>query len=391
MNEASVGFFVDSFTPIVDGVTTTVRNCAWWLGRILGPTCVVTPRVPDHEDQEAFPVVRFLSMPTVVRQPYRLGLAELDPRLRAVLRRREFSLIHAHSPFSAGRAALKTAREKGVPIVATFHSKFRDDLCRVVPIRCVVRDQVKRIVDFLYSVDRVWIPQPSVAATLREYGYLGPYEVVENGTDFTPPPSAAPYRAEGARCLGIPDGQPVGLYVGQMILEKNLELLLRSLPHVVSRVPGFRMVMVGQGYARRRLMRLAHELGLQDRVLFHDVILDRELLKAVYARADLFLLPSLYDNAPLVIREAAALGAPSLLICGSTAAEVIRDNANGFLAEADEEAFGARIAQVILDEGLRARAGDGARRTLCRSWQSVTMEMREKYLALISGGGRRTA
>ncbi len=388
MSPPSVGLFVDSFTPIMDGVTVTVRNTAYWLGRILGPTCVVTPRVPEHADGEGFPVVRFLSLPTLVRPPYRLGLAGLDLRLRTVLKRWDFSLIHAHSPFNAGRAALRTARDKGVPIVATFHSKFREDFCRALPIKCVVRDRVKRVVDFLYSVDSVWIPQVSVATTLREYGYLGPFEVVENGTDFTPMPRSAPYRARGGEHLGIRGGEPVGLFVGQLVLEKGLELLLRSLPLVLARVPSFRMVLVGRGYARRRLQRLAQELRIRDRVIFHDVVFDRELLKAIYARADLFLLPSRYDNAPLVIREAAALGTPSLLIRGSTAAEVILDSENGFLAEPDEEAFAARVVRVIQDEALLQRAGSGAQRTLCRSWESVAIETRDKYLAILSRWGR---
>jgi 1,2-diacylglycerol 3-alpha-glucosyltransferase len=384
VNPTTVGLFVDSFTPIMDGVTVTVRNYAYWLDRTLGPTCVVTPRVPAHSDGEGLDVVRFLSLPTIVRPPYRLGLPALDCGLRKILRRRDFSILHAHSPFGAGRAALRTAREKGVPVVATFHSKFREDLRRALPIERIVRDQVKRVVDFFYSVDRVWIPQESVAATLREYGYHGPCEVVENGTDFTPPPSAAPYRNRGGKHLGIPEEARVGLYVGQLVLEKNLEFLLRSLPNVLARVPDFHMVLVGQGYAKRRLQRLSHELGIQDRVIFHDVVFDRELLKAIYARGDLFLLPSLYDNAPLVIRESAALGTPSLLMRGATAAEVIRDNKNGFLAEADAEAFADRVVQVIQDPELLKRAGRGAQRTLCRSWEEVAREIRWKYLDILA-------
>jgi glycosyltransferase involved in cell wall biosynthesis len=370
----------------MDGVTVTVRNCAYWLERTLGPTCVVTPRVPAHADREEFDVVRFLSIPTFVRPPYRVGLPQLDVRLRTTLKHRELSIVHAHSPFSAGRIALRTAREKGVPVVATFHSKFREDLRRVLPFDRIVEGQVRRIVDFLYSVDRVWIPQASVAATLREYGYQGAYEVVENGTDLTPPPCTAPYRTMGGISLGIPEDAPVGLFVGQLVLEKNLELLLRSLPHVLARVPQFRMVLVGQGYARGVLQRLARELGIEERVIFHDVVFERELLKAIYARGDLFLFPSLYDNAPLVVRESAALGTPSLLIRGSTAAEVIRDRENGFLAENGAEAFGVRVAEVIQDPASLKRAGEGAQRTLCRSWEDVAREVRHKYLAILSQG-----
>ncbi len=256
----------------------------------------------------------------MLRPPYRIGLPGLDVRLRRELKQRDFSIVHAHSPFGAGREALRIARERGVPVVATFHSKFRDNFRCILPIEPAVRCQVKRIVDFFHSVDRVWLPHESVAATLREYGYHGPYDVVENGTDFSPLRSTHPYRAWGERHLGVSPEEPVGLYVGQIIPEKNLGLLLRALPHVMEKVPRFRMVLVGQGCAGPRLEKLTQELGVRHRVTFHDVVFDRELLKAIYARADLFLFPSLYDTAPLVVRESAALGTPSVLIRDSTAA-----------------------------------------------------------------------
>ena len=63
----------------MDGVTVTVRNYAAWLDCMMGPTCVVTPRVPGYVDDEPFPVIRFLSMPTLVRPPYRVG----PPRARS--------------------------------------------------------------------------------------------------------------------------------------------------------------------------------------------------------------------------------------------------------------------------------------------------------------------
>lgn len=384
MNSPSVGLFVDSFTPIMDGVTTTVRNCAYWLDRMMGPTCVVTPRVPGHADDECFAVIRFLSLPTVVRPPYRMGLPALDLGLRAILRSRNFSIVHAHSPFGAGHAALAVGREKGVPVIATFHSKFRENLRQAIPIQRLVRDQVKRIVDFLYSVDQVWIPQESVAATLRDYGYHGPYQVVENGTDFTPSPDTGHYRARGGRYLGVPEEARVGLFVGQLVLEKNLELLLAVLPGVIAQVPHFRMVLVGEGYAKRRLQALSHELGVQDRVIFHGTIFDRELLKAVYARGDLFLFPSLYDNAPLVIREAAALRTPVVLVRGATAAEVIHDNENGFLSDSRPDAFAGRVGEVMKDDELLRRVGCRAQGTLCRSWESVVTEIRDRYRVILS-------
>jgi Glycosyltransferase len=384
MSDISVGLFNDSYDPIIDGVTVAVRNYAYWLNELLGPTCVVAPSAPFHEESDGFPVIRFLSIPTFVHPPYRIGLPRMDFGLCSDLRSRRFALLHAHSPFGAGRMALKIARAMRVPVVATFHSKFRDNLAQSVRVKWLVDDIVKKIVEFYYSVDRVWVPQASVALTLREYGYDGPCEVVENGIDFVPPTDIAPLRREGGRLLGEDENAIVGLFVGQHILEKNLEFLVRSLPAIVERESRFRMVFIGDGYAKARLESLASKLGLDGRVSFLGPLTDRRSLALAYARSDLLLFPSLFDNAPLAVREAAAFGTPSVLLRESTAAEVLRDGENGFLAEADPEAFAEKVLSAIEDPRALEEAGAGARRSLCRPWKDVVLEVRDRYLDILS-------
>ncbi len=58
----------------------------------------------------------------------------------------------------------------GIPLVATFHSKYRDDFERVIPNKALVDYLVGKVVKFYESVDEVWVPQASVGETLREYG-----------------------------------------------------------------------------------------------------------------------------------------------------------------------------------------------------------------------------
>jgi len=344
--------------------------------------------MPNHEDKEPFPVIRFLSMPTFVRPPYRIGLPDLDIRLQYILKNRDFDIVHAHSPFSAGLLATKVAREKQVPVVATFHSKYRNDLERVIGIKPIVDDQVKRIVDFYYGVDHVWVPQESVAETLREYGYKGPYDVVENGIDMRAIEDVSAYRKRGAEYLGLPEGIPVGLYVGQHTLEKNLELLLRALPIVMEAIPDFRMVFVGKGYAKPQLQALAAELGIAEKVIFVDVVFNRELLQAIYARAEIFLFPSFYDTWALVVREAAACKTPSVLIKGSNAADPINDGVNGYLAENGAEAFAAKVTEALGDRAALADVALKAQKTLCRTWEDVVVEVKERYLQILDRWAR---
>lgn len=376
-----IGLFNDCFPPIMDGVSLTTQNYAYWLHKKSGNVCVVTPKSPDAVDDEEYPVYRYSSLPIPMRKPYRLGFPRIDWPFHERIRKLSFELVHAHCPFSSGVLAMKMARAQHIPLVATFHSKYRADFERAIPSRLVVDYLIRKVIRFYEAADEVWIPQAAVEETLREYGYRGRVEVVDNGNDFAGEPSVDKIREEARRALDIRPGQPVFLFVGQHIWEKNLAFLLDALARL-SDIP-FRMYFVGSGYAASDLRQRTALLGLDDKVTFVGTIVERDALKRYYAAADLFLFPSLYDNAPLVVREAAALHTPSVLIRDSTASEVISDSVNGFLSPGSVEAYAARLREVLQTPALVKQVGEEASRTIARSWQNVAEEVYDRYASLI--------
>ncbi len=112
---------------------------------------------------------------------------------------------------------------------------------------------------------------------------------------------------------------------------------------------------------------MVHNLNLENKITFLGQISDRDKLRQCYAAADLFLFPSLYDNAPLVVREAAAMGTPALISANSTTSEVITDGFNGFLAQPEEKAFSMTIEFLMHNTPLLKRVGENARSTIARS------------------------
>ena len=125
-------------------------------------------------------------------------------------------------------------------------------------------------------------------------------------------------------------------------------------------------------------------MGSKRKVTFLGVIKSREALSDYYAASDLFIFPSMYDNAPLVVREAAAMGTPSILVEGSTASEVVRDGRNGFLTPDSPGAIASRIISLASRRDLVAAAPEGARATLVRSWKDVVDEVYERYQKIIT-------
>lgn len=383
-----IGQFNDAFTPVMDGVTNVVKNYAYWLDKKYGECYVATPAYPGYVDREAFPVLRYYSIPIKKREPYRFGLELLDINFRSTIKNIPFDIVHAHCPFTSGAVAQQIARKENIPIVATFHSKFYDDFKQVLKIDAFAKICTRLVIDYFNRVDRVWTVSKGASDTLREYGYKGSIEVVPNGSDFVIPDNMESLITQTENKLNIQKDELVFLFVGQHIWQKNIKLLVEALNKVSLEGIRYRMFFVGDGYAKDELQAYVKELGLDRQIEFLGKILDRDYLRSLFARADLFLFPSIYDNAPIVVQEAAAVGTPSLVIAGSNTAEEIIDYSNGFLSEHDTVSYSKKIIQITRDKETLKKVGENAKKTIYRSWENIIDEVYERYMEIIKSYNR---
>ncbi len=377
----NIGLFNECFPPVMDGVSVCVYNYAYWMQKMVGGVSVITPNVPGTDySKYDFEVLDYFSMPVPFRKPYVTGIADIDPSYLSKISKRQFKIVHAHSPFVSGRAAQKIAKNQNIPCVATFHSKYKDDFARILP-DAMVNMVVKNIVGFYENADHVWVPQESVKEVLREYGYKGAIEVVDNGSDLCAE-YPEQYFVEARKSLGIAPDEFVLLFVGQHIWEKNVRFIIDALEGIKEQK--FRMFFVGTGYAAEAMKNLVSEKGLDGRTTFVGCVTDRDTIKTYYAAADLFLFPSLYDNAPLVVREAAALHTPAVMVKGATAATILSDDVNGFLIDNSLQSFEDKLRELIADPQRVKRVGVQASKSIVRSWEDVVGEVLDRYNSIIS-------
>ena len=118
--------------------------------------------------------------------------------------------------------------------------------------------------------------------------------------------------------------------------------------------------MVGTGKDEQDIERYAASLNLSDHVCFTGQVRDRDLLCGIYLNADLLFFPSVFDNAPLVLREAAVLAVPTLAAEGSNAAGAIRKNVSGFTAAADPKSMYDELVRIFSEEDVK-KIGQNAR------------------------------
>lgn len=383
-----IGIFNDSFPPILDGVTLTVLNYAERLRQLNEDICVVTPYNPVKTDVP-YDVIRYFSLPIWSRHPYRYGYPKLDPFIWGKIRNTPFKIIHSHSPFAAGRLGVYAKKKQGIPLIGTFHSKYKSDLkhsFKLMPF--CVPIIMKRILNFYNACDEVWIPQARVEETVREYGFKGKVVVVENGNDFADVPWSEVRKIKEDSLRRRKANEVHLLFVGQHIWEKGIGIIAEALERLKGEVD-FKMTFIGEGYAKKELLEKLEAAGLSSHIEMLGVTQDRKALQRKYAEADIFLFPSRYDNAPLVVREAAAMGTPSIIPIGSTASEVINHCFNGFLTEDTAEAYAEEIRRLSRCRDEILNCGLNARNTIVRGWKDVMEEVYARYNDLIEANSRK--
>lgn len=373
--------FIDTYFPNIDGVVRTVHNYAKAMNK-LSYSCVVAPVQNENDDSSlGYDVFRLPSLPLPI-QEYRLSLPSISRTAVEKIADRKLEIFHTHSPFTIGRYGLKLARKLRVPIVTTFHSKYYDDVKRLTRSSFIAEEAVKLIVEYYQKVDSVWTVSRGTASTLRDYGFTGDIYVIDNGCEYTFPDNADTISARAAEKWKLRKDVPVLLFVGHQIWQKNLKLLLDTLVILKQRYFAFQAVIVGDGYAASQIQSYAESVGVKDDVIFTGLITNREELQGLYLMSDLFFFPSVYDNSPLVVREAASMALPSLLVSGSNAADVITDSVNGFTADETPEAMAKKIEYIFAHPGLLENAGKNACE-LCVSWEETVLKAGEKYREII--------
>ena len=376
--------FIDNYFPVIDGVTETVHEYA----RHMNCPVVCPAMESRYLEKNDFPYEVLTSF--TLRAPftrYASAAPKLDPKLAGRIAAKNPDIFHIHSPSLLGEYAARLGKKTGIPVVATFHSKYYDAIYEFTKSRTISKMVTDRIVKVFESCDEVWACSEETGETLRSYGYTKPYYVMPNGTDVTVPDNTEELKERAASVYQIPREKHVLLFVGQQIWYKNQRLILDTFRLLCDRSNDWYLIMAGSGKDEKEIEQYAASLNLSDHVLFTGLIKDRDLLKGVYLNADLLFFPSVFDNAPLVLREAAVLGVPTLATEGSNAAGAIRKNMNGFTASATPKDMSHEIMRIFTEEDVK-QIGRAARDTIPLSWEELIPMVLEEYRKVIDQYGR---
>lgn len=157
-----------------------------------------------------------------------------------------------------------------------------------------------------------------------------------------------------AGALIVRPGRKVFLACGRFDKLKGFARLIELFAGLKQRLPGWDLVLVGDGEDRESLKAQVARAKLADRVFFPGWVADME---SVFRSADVFVFPSISEGFALVLAEAMACGLPCVSYdCKVGPAEIIRHDTDGVLIPVgDEEAFSAAMLRLAEDEAERTR------------------------------------
>lgn len=359
-----IALFTNNYLPFCGGVTISVETLRRGLEGRGHAVWVMAPRFRGSPDGGPR-VLRYPSIPATTYPEFPLAIP-WAPAVTARVRALDVDVFHAHHPFLLGPVAARLARRAGRPLVFTYHTRY-EKYAHYVPLtRALVEAAAVRLsTRFAARADAVIAPSAVVRNELVRRGVRAPVAVVPTGVDlshFRPGD-----RLAARRRLGLPEREPVLLYVGRLDREKSVERVLLAFDRIASTIPRARLLVVGHGKEAARLRRVARGLAAAGRVAFLGVR-PHARLPVCYQAADLFLFASETETQGLVLAEAAACALPAVAVNASGCEEVIRDGETGLLTKSDPTALAEAAIGLLLDGERRAALGARARRVAEREF-----------------------
>jgi glycosyltransferase involved in cell wall biosynthesis len=285
-----------------------------------------------------------------------------------------FDVVHLQSVFlwPTWRAA-RAARNAGVPYIVTPHGMLVRDIIRRKSrwLKAAWVALVERRT--LEQAARLHVTARSEAHELRAQKFLrAPIVMIPNGVAIPDEPaslSQGPFKDLPPR---------YALFLSRISWKKGLDRLLEAW----KAVPDLPLVIAGnddEGY-RPKLEALARELGIAERVLFVGPVKDDDKW-ALYAHAEVFVLPSYSENFGIVVAEAMAMGCPVIVTPDVGAGELVAQAGAGVISSGEPVELAAAVRQLLADPGARRRQGHAGRefaRTQL-SWEGIALRTCEMY------------
>jgi len=381
-----IAIFSDTFPPQTNGVANVAYQSAKNLSDLGNKIIVFTVAKKTKNDlnSENLKIVRLPSLPALAYPGERLTipLGISFPYLKKF----KPDVIHVHTPFSVGLEGALAAKLFKIPLVGTHHT-FYDHYLKHIKLDYdwMKKFSWKCCVGFYNFCDLVINPSQSLTDALKEKGLKIPTEVIRNSIDtelFQPVPNAKEKKLI-KKSFGIEGRSAV--YMGRLSYEKSIDQVIKAFALTLEKMPGLKLMIVGDGPEKQRLENFVKELKIKNKVIFTGFLYKNELIKALQAN-DVFLSACKNENMPLSVAQAMAAGLPLVMVKENGLTELIEENINGFFCKTDNpKDMSEKTLKLFSNAHLLKKFGAGSRKMAMEySNGKITELLIESYKRIIN-------
>lgn len=351
-----VGHFTNAYQPVINGVVRSVSSFRQGLTELGHNVFIFAQGSSDYDDTEPF-IFRYPTIELPVANHFPLAIP-ISPFIDRVLPILKLDVIHSHHPFLLGQTAVRKAAELNLPMVFTFHTRYRDYSHYVSLNQRFVKEAINRwLGDYMQHCHHIIVPSDSIRQLLAtEYGVTEQVTTLPTGIDL------APYSQANGQAIRQKHGwgdDIVLISAGRLAKEKNWETLLTAVDLAIQQNKRIRLVIMGGGDDREELEAYSRELGIADQVEFVGLIPFAEVPDYLKA-ADIFVFASITETQGLVTMEALAAGLPVVAVAATGTSDAVEHEKEGLLTANDSQSLGQAIVEVAGSEALRERFSQAA-------------------------------
>ena len=342
------------FPPrIIGGISSHVNDLSLALARKGMTVHVVTcdfPGAPEYEEIHGVQVYRFNSkIPSYSFLSWIFSMNQtMAARAIDVINSQDenIDLVHAHD-WLVATAATKVKDAFGKPLVSTIHATETGR-------RGGIHNDYQKTIN---EVEQHLITQSSRVICCSNFMEGQIYEafnvskekvsMIRNGVDFRKFNVKVDTQAVRRR-YGKPEEKLV-VYVGRLVHEKGVHVLIGAAPKVLSVLPNTRFVIVGEGGTKEYLSKEAWDFGIADRVFFTGFVDEKKLI-SIYKACDVTVVPSLYEPFGITALEAMAAKTPVVVSDTGGLAEIVEHDKTGVKTHPDNsDSLAWGILRILQD------------------------------------------
>lgn len=344
-----IAHYTNTYHPVVSGVVRSVSAFRTALTQAGHNVFVFSQESSEFEDREPF-IFRYpaIELPFHNNFPVVIPVSSFIDRVLPILK---LDVIHTHHPFLLGQTAAHKAQELDLPLIFTFHTRYRDYSHYITLNQSIVKEAIDRLLGtFMQQCHHIIVPSASIKEMLAElYGVTEQVTVLPTGIELHPYRSADGPSIRQKHNWGE---EKVLISAGRLAKEKNWDTLIKAAAEVIREIPHVRLVILGEGDERRDLEKLAKELGVAEKIELPGVVPFDEVPNYL-AAADLFCFASVTETQGLVTMEAMAAGLPVVAVNASGTADVVENGKDALLTADNPHQLAQAIIRVLQDDELR--------------------------------------